>query len=154
MDPYPFFSRLEGARYLVEWATMHGRKVETLNVESPASGRQSDHNVETPEGWSCEVTRTIDLGTLRDLPRPLYLYHGQPDANHSWSKKEFTPRIPRTSKLQSNEGCRSRGYIDTPWPLDRRAWKATSLEWCGMLMSPGVTWTHVWHATCHLDSCI
>jgi hypothetical protein len=29
---------------------------------------RSDHNAETCEGQSCEVTKIIDLGTLRDIP--------------------------------------------------------------------------------------
>jgi hypothetical protein len=75
---------------------------------------RSVEQVEPPKHQSCEVTRVVDLGTLRDLPRPSDLGHGQPDTDHFGSKEEVTPRIPRTPKLRSNGGRRSRGYVDTP----------------------------------------
>jgi hypothetical protein len=35
---------------------------------SPALGEKSSHKAQNIEGWSCEVMRTIDIGTLQDLP--------------------------------------------------------------------------------------
>jgi hypothetical protein len=62
--------------------------------QSPTSGEWSGHKYETPEGRSCEVTRTVDIGILRDIPWPLDLFQVQPDIDHSGSKEVVTPQIP------------------------------------------------------------
>lgn len=60
----------------------------------PTSGEQICHNSKTPERRSCELTRTVDLGMLQDLPWLLELDRGQPNANDTKSKGKVTQRIP------------------------------------------------------------
>jgi hypothetical protein len=61
---------------------------------SPTLGERRYHNIETPEIQSYEVMRTIDIGTLQDLPWPLDLCQGHSDIDHSGSKEKFAPWIP------------------------------------------------------------
>jgi hypothetical protein len=56
--------------------------------------------------------RTIDTGTVLDLPWPLDLCHGQLGVDHSESKKEITQQKPSNVEFTKAQGLSIRGHVE------------------------------------------